>query len=230
MNETGGTAHLLAMLHLASPQLPVGGFSYSQALEAAVNAELVHDATTAQRWITDQFSSAFATWELPTLAAMHAACERGDIAMLHALNADFIASRETRELREETLQMGWSMRSLLGDLLSGSVNQSAALQDLRLTSYPAAFACAAAALGLNGPQVVTAYAFSWAENQVAAAIKAVPLGQVAGQKILLGLHETINAAGSRAVVMPLDERSSFAPTLSILSSRHETQYSRLFRS
>ncbi|MGL4576962.1 MAG: urease accessory protein UreF [Burkholderiaceae bacterium] len=210
--------------------MPVGGFSYSQGLEAAVNAGLVHDAATTQRWITDQFSSAFATWELPTLAAMHAACVRGDAAALTALNAEFIASREARELREETLQMGWSLRSLLGALLEDQPEKHALLQEMPHVCYPAAFACAAAAFDQPALQAVTAYAFAWVENQVAAAMKAAPLGQVAGQRVLRAFHPLIDTAAARAIAIPLDERSSFAPTLAMLSSRHETQYSRLFRS
>ncbi len=223
-------AHLGALLQLASPQLPVGGFSYSQGLESAIDAGLVRDASSAQIWITDHFESTFATWELPTLAIMHAQIVGGQTEALHDLNLEFIASRETRELREETLQMGWSLHSLLTSILPEPPRQLASINGLLRVSYPAAFACGAVALELDSRHATFAYAFAWLENQVAAALKAVPLGQVAGQRILLASHGMIEAAAGRAVQMPPEERSSFAPTLAILSARHETQYSRLFRS
>jgi urease accessory protein len=229
MDESGSNPHLLAMLHLASPQLPVGGFSYSQGLEAAVDAGLITDAATATAWIESVFAGTIATWELPTLAQLHAAFLAGEDRTFAVLNADFIASRETRELREETLQMGWSLRSLLSQW-PGCEAAHARLAGLAQVSFPAAFAAAACALGMHARPALAAYGFAWAENQVAAAIKAVPLGQVAGQKMLLALHRAIDAGTTLALTTPLDARSSFAPTLGILSSRHETQYSRLFRS
>jgi urease accessory protein len=223
-------AHLGALLQLASPQLPVGGFSYSQGLESAIDAGLVRDASSAQAWITDHFEGTFATWELPTVAIMHALVVGGKIETLHDLNLEFIASRETRELREETLQMGWSLQSLLTSILPQAQRRLAPIAGLPRLSYPAAFACGAAALELDAVQTAFAYAFAWLENQVAAALKAVPLGQVAGQRILLTSHGMIESAVARAVQMPLEDRHSFAPALAMLSARHETQYSRLFRS
>jgi urease accessory protein len=223
------SSSLLALLHLASPQLPVGGFSYSQALEAAVDAGPVHNASSAQDWIEAVFANTVATWELPTLAHMHLACTSSDAQALAALNAEFIASRETRELREETLQMGWSLRALVATWPQ-CAGASATLQSFKTVCYPAAFAAAAHALGSATQDCVTAYAFAWVENQLAAAVKAVPLGQTAGQRILLAMHPRIEQAARDAVQLPLSERSSFAPIMSALCARHETQYSRLFRS
>lgn len=229
MDDQSSNAQLVAMLHLASPQLPVGGFSYSQGLEAAVDAGLVKDAATATVWVENVFAGTIATWELPTLAHLHTTFLAGDDAAFAALNADFIASRETRELREETLQMGWSLRSLLGQW-PGCEAAHTRLASFARVSFPAAFAAAACALNMRAQPTVAAYAFAWAENQIAAAIKAVPLGQVAGQRMLLALHSAIDAGTTQALNMTLEARSSFAPMLSSLSARHETQYSRLFRS
>jgi urease accessory protein len=222
-------SNLLALLHLASPQLPVGGFSYSQGLEAAVDACLVHNASSTQSWIEAVFTNTIATWELPTLAHMHLACGINDVHALATLNTEFIASRETRELREETLQMGWSLRALIATWPQ-CANASAILCSFNSVCYPTAFAAAAHALGAATQDCTAAYAFAWVENQVAAAVKAVPLGQTAGQNILLAMHSPIERAARNAVQLPLNARSSFAPTMSVLSARHETQYSRLFRS
>lgn len=229
MRTNPPTPNLLAMLHLASPQLPVGGFSYSQGLEAAVEAGIVIDAATAQAWIESVFDNAFCAWELPTLAHLHTCYTQQQFAEFAHLNNEFISSRETRELRDETLQMGWSLRALLAQWPQCE-SAAAQLGTLARISYPAAFATAAQSLGMDSRATLTAYAFAWAENQVAAAIKAVPLGQSAGQRMLLALHPKISAAVEDALHMPLDARSSFAPALTFLSARHETQYSRLFRS
>jgi urease accessory protein len=102
------------------------------------------------------------------------------------------------------------------------------LDRLRPQTYPAAFACAA--LGLGPEDTVTAYLWVWLENQVMAAVKLVPLGQTAGQRLLLDLGPGLPAIAQRALELPESEWSSMAPGLAILSSRHETQYSRLFRS
>jgi len=97
-------------------------------------------------------------------------------------------------------------------------------------TYPVAFALAASPLEAGVPDCLLAYAFGWAENMVQAALKSVPLGQSAGQRILARLSRAIPAAVASAIALPESERQAFSPMLSILSSQHETQYSRLFRS
>lgn len=200
--------NLARLLQLASPTLPVGAYSYSQGLEAAVDAGVVADAGSAGRWIADVFEFAMARMEAPILWRM-----------MHGedLNELFLASRETAELRAETLQMGHSLARLLRDLGLGEVPHEE-------PSYPAAFAFAAEKFELNPKDALHAYLWSWLENQVMAALKAVPLGQTDGQRLLLALGEKIEN------VNPGVDFSNLAPGLAFLSARHETQYSRLFRS
>jgi len=131
-------------------------------------------------------------------------------------NEQFLASRETAELRAETVQMGYSLNRLLPDL---GIEPCAYEEP----SFPAVFAHAVRAWGIPARQALTAYLWAWLENQVMAAVKSVPLGQTDGQKTLLAL-------GARLQEVSEDEPGNFAPGLAILSSRHETQYSRLFRS
>ncbi len=201
---------LARLLQLASPTLPVGAYSYSQGLEAAVEAGIVTDAASAERWIGDVLEFAVARIELAVLRQQMAEPSQ-------ALNDFFLASRESAELRAETLQMGHSLAKLLADLgVEVPIEQPA---------LPTAFACAARAWHIAERDALVAYLWSWLENQVMAAIKALPLGQTAGQKILLALGARLDAiAGKEA------EWSNFAPGLAFLSARHETQYSRLFRS
>ncbi len=206
---------LARLLQLASPALPVGGYSYSGGLEAAIEAGAVNDAASAQRWIEEVLAQSVARLDAPMLLRMMQSPE--------PWNARFLAGRETAELRAETVQMGYSLNRLLPDLGVPPL----ALEE---PSFPAAFAHAAKAWGIAPREALLAYLWSWAENQVMAALKAVPLGQTDGQRILLALGARLEAVAGEAGAMAEDEIGSFAPALAILSSQHETQYSRLFRS
>ncbi len=204
---------LARLLQLASPALPVGAYSYSQGLEAAIEAGIVKDEETAARWIGDVLELSLARFELPVLA-------RQLREPSQAMNDLFLAGRETAELRAETLQMGGSLAKLLADLgVEVPIAQPA---------YPSAYACAARHWGIAPRDALIAYAWSWLENQVMAAVKAVPLGQTAGQRILLAFGARLEELSQ----CDLNEESwsNLAPGLAFLSARHEKQYSRLFRS
>ncbi|MBS6359862.1 urease accessory UreF family protein [Burkholderia sp.] len=224
------TAELVALLHLASPALPIGAFSYSQGLEAALDAHLIRDADSARDWIASGLTDVLAHGELPFLAHQLARWHAHDLDALARENAWFVASRESSELRRETEQMGWSLARLCTSLEWGDAARRATLAALSPIALPTAFAYAAAAHGASADAALAAYAFGWVENQTAAALKAVPLGQLAGQKIIVALRGAIDAAVQRALATPPDRINTFAPQLGILSARHETQYSRLFRS
>lgn len=227
MSDTCG---LTKLLQLASPALPVGAFSYSQGLESAVAAGIVHDAASAQCWISDVLDLSLAPVEAPLMLRLCHAWGVMDCASVQHGNALFLASRETAELRAETVQMGYSLRRLLGDL--GDKHSAAfdCLQGLKEVAYPTAFAYAATQWRIDPLQALIAYLWSWLENQTMAAIKVVPLGQTDGQKILVALGEGLSSAAERAMLMRDEPLGSFAPGLALLSSRHETQYSRIFRS
>jgi urease accessory protein len=223
-------AELTALLHLASPALPIGAFSYSQGLEAAIEAQLVHDADSARDWIASGLANVLAHGELPFVAHQFERWRHHDAAALAHANAEFLASRESAELRRETEQMGWSLRQLCASLEWGDAARRATLAALTPVAQPTAFAFAALAHDAPADAALAAYAFSWVENQAAAALKAVPLGQLAGQRIIVALRPAIEAAVARALATPPDDLNTFAPQLGILSARHESQYSRLFRS
>jgi urease accessory protein len=216
----------LRLLQLVSPALPVGAYSYSQGLEAAVEAHVVTDAASAARWIGDVLDLSLAGLEAPIFLRLVAAWRDGELESARRWNEEFVASRESAELRAETLQMGYSLRRLLRDLGL----DAAALDPFEELSYPAAFSFAVAAWDIDAREALAAYLFAWAENQVLAALKSVPLGQTDGQRILLELGARIAAAVQSAAQLRDDELANFAPGLAILSARHETQYSRIFRS
>ncbi|WP_353192495.1 urease accessory protein UreF [Pandoraea pnomenusa] len=221
---------LAALLHLASPALPIGAFSYSQGLEAAVEHGIIHDAPSAGQWIASQLDGVFTTGELALLARQWRHWQTGDVAALAHVNDWLLATREAAELRAETEQMGWSLTQLALSLEWGTAGQRECLEAMRPIALPTAFAFAALTHGAALADTLVAYAFSWLENQVAGALKAVPLGQLAAQRVIVGLRPCVVAAAERAMSLPDDRINTFSPGLAILASRHETQYSRLFRS
>jgi len=223
-------ASLLQLMRLASPSLPVGGFSYSEGLESAVDAVLVVDEASAQRWLLDQLALAVARSDMPVVARSLAAWRRGDVAQVDALNRWFATTRETGELLRQAEQMGRSLALWLrhrGDA-DERVARLEALQPA--PTWPIAFALAAADSAASARDVLVAFAGSWGENMAQAAIKAVPLGQAAAQRILAALAAAIPTRVDAALRCPTGDMQAFTPMLAILSAQHEEQYSRLFRS
>lgn len=225
-----------AMLRLASPALPIGGFSYSQGLEAAIEAGWVMDTRTLTDWIQACLDANIGRFEAPLTWSISHAQRRGAERERNRLNELFLASRETRELYAETTQMGYSLLRLLAnrtvDGLPSAQSDTAAqwLEQSRPCSLPLAWALAADALELSPVQSLNAYLWAWAENQVSAGIKAIPLGQQAGQQVLDAVAPGLTDAVSAAPRLQESAWSNFAPRLAIASCQHETQYSRLFRS
>ena len=222
---------LARLLQLASPALPVGAYTYSQGLEWAVESGIVHDEATAGRWIADLLDHGIGRYEAPLVAALMAAWTAGDLTGVKSLDAEFLASRESAELRAETAQMGFSLRRLLRDLRDDSLGSVAQAVDAwPEVAYPTIWAGIAAAWRIDPSAALTAYLWSWAENQLMAALKAVPLGQAAGQRVLADLGGRLPAVAAQAQALPRARWSNFTPGFAIACARHETQYSRLFRS
>ena len=221
---------LVRLLQLASPALPIGAYSYSQGLEWAIEARQVHDAASAATWIGDMLRLVVARGEAAMLWRLAEAAERGDWPQVSDWNELFRASRETAELRAETEQMGGSLARLAGDL--GLLDDAArdAADTMAPVTLPAAYALASRGFGIAPQDALTAYVWSWLENQVLCAVKIIPLGQLAGQRLLVELGAQVPAAAELARSIADADISTFAPGLVIASSRHETQYTRLFRS
>lgn len=225
-------ASFLQLMWLASPALPIGGFSYSEGLEAGVNAALVGNEAQAADWIAEQLQLSQARGDMAVLAQAMPAWQSDDRARLVALNAWVLQTRESSELRLQAEQMGRSLVAWLQNRHADDAEALALVNWLAAedASYPLAFALAAHLAGAGARDALLAYAFGWAENMVQAAIKSVPLGQSAGQRILARLAQAIPGAADHALALADDQRQAFSPMLAILSARHEHQYSRLFRS
>jgi urease accessory protein len=227
--EMSASATWLQLMWLASPALPVGGFSYSEGLEAAVDGGLVTNEAQASDWLSDQLHLALGRADATVVAQAVPAWQAHDLARLTALNDWVRHTRESAELRQQTEQMGRSLVEWLKNRASDE--RVAALAALSpAPTYPVAFALAAAQAGATPDQALLSFSFGWAENMVQAALKAVPLGQSAGQRILARLAADIPDVVAAALALDDAHRQAFTPRLAILSAQHEHQYSRLFRS
>ncbi len=218
---------LLRLLHLVSPSLPIGAFTYSQGIEWAVEAGWIRDAGDLESWLADQMHSSLARLDLPLLLRMVRAVADNDSARLSRWCDLLLAYRETRELRQEEANRGRALADLLVKL---DLPDAAPWRDDLARCQVAGFAFAATRWQIAPDEATLGYGWSWLENLVLAAVKLIPLGQTAGQQVLQRLTNDLPTAVSTAHALPDDEIGAGNPALALASSRHETQYTRLFRS
>lgn len=225
---------LLSLLRLSSPALPIGGFSYSQGLESAIELGWARDEASVRDWIFSLLEAGIGRFEAPLCLALFRAIAADDWDQAQSLSDQYLASRETAELRAETLQMGQSLLQLLialPDCPTDLVERALPLrQSPDACPLPWAWGLAARAFALEPEDGLVAWLWAWAENQVMAAMKAVPLGQQAGQRLLCALEPTLAGVLAQAAERGPERWSNFSPGFAIASALHETQYSRLFRS
>lgn len=219
-------AHL-RLFQLVSPSLPTGAFSYSQGLEKAVEAQWVSGEDSLRRWLSGLISENLALLDLPLLSRLYQASRDEDRDSFRHWADYFLASRETFEFREEERHRAAAMTRLLEQLEVPLVSQ---WRDEMLVCQAAPFAAAAAHWEIEGEQMLLGYAYGWLETQTIAAVKLIPLGQTAGQRVQRDLSEDLAQAVRKAGRLSDDDIGAAAPLLSIASCQHESQYTRLFRS
>lgn len=224
------TVALSRLLQLASPMLPVGAYSYSQGLEWAIEDGIVNDQASTARWIADAMQATQARFELPVLLRLFRAWEAEDWQGVEEWDSFYLAGRDTAEALAETQQMGYSLQRLLNELEIHPAEVATRLRGIEKPGFPTVYAAVAVHWGLAAEEAMHAYLWGWLENQTSAAMKTVPLGQAAGQRIMLALGETIPKIVAGALALDDRDISNFAPLLSIAGCKHETQYTRLFRS
>jgi urease accessory protein len=219
-----------ALLRLASPQLPIGGYSYSQGLEMAVDNGRVNDAASAKRWISDQLLLNLARFEAPLLLAHCVAAAEENWSELLQHCEEHRASRETRELHQESRQMGYSLQQLLNGLPELDAPARAFLEQCPEPHLALGWALAARAWHISPRDALAAWLWSWLENQLAVLMKTLPLGQQAAQRLTSELLPLLQQAQQNATRINPEHYGSAAFGLSLACMAHERQYSRLFRS
>lgn len=217
---------LLRLMQLASPALPTGAFAYSQGLEWAVENGL-DDSGQAEAWITGIMRTSLARLDIPHLLRLYRAWAVNDEHEVLKWSALLYASRETRELRLEEHQTAGALARLLRDL---EIPEAEAWITHPRRTFCAMFSLAGARWDIKPEELCAGYLWTWAENQVAAAIKVIPLGQTAGQKIMSRMAQLIPEMVTLGSALSDDEIGGTAPGQVMASALHETQRTRLFRS
>ena len=219
---------LLHLLQLASPSLPVGAYSYSEGLETLVNAGTLTDATTLGDWLTQELRCGSIRLEVAAIAHVHQALIDQDVDAIARWNRWLSAIRDAEELREQSWQMGQALVRLMSQLEPELVE---VFEQVGVPCNVAiAFGVAASHWQIDREATLLGYLHSWVGNLVNAGIKLIPLGQTAGQALLLTLYPTLQQTVHESTTISEDELSSCSWGVAIASMQHETLYSRLFRS
>ena len=217
----------LRLMQLASSALPVGSFTWSQGLEWAVEIGWVKSVDDFSAWQIQQMEQNFFTVDLPLLARLYRACELDDLDAARRWSAYLLACRETRELRDEERSRGAAFTRLVTDW------ESDCSREWR-TRFVDSQLCGMAWLGVRWKIPLTELAlslgYSWIESAVMAGVKLVPFGQQAAQRLIIALCDRYAQGLAQALTCPDTSLGSATPLAAIASARHETQYSRLFRS
>ncbi len=218
---------LLKLMQLVSPSLPIGSFTYSQGIEYAVECGWIDSDDALQQWLEDQMLTSIAQLDLPVLQRLYDAVQAADETALEKWSQILLASRETSELRREEINRGRALATLL---IALDVPCAKQWQPILASCQAAAFATAAAGWNINYRDAAYGYVWGWLENLVLAAVKIIPLGQTQGQQLLHTMAKTIPAVVASSLQITDTMIGASNPALAIISSRHETQYTRLFRS
>ncbi len=218
---------LIRLLQLSSSVLPVGGFTYSQGVEYAVECGWLTTEQDLHDWLMDLIQSNLQLLDVPVLVRLYQACEQGDeLALIHWVQ-QLIAYRETSELRAEEQNRGRAMTKLLMDL---EFEQAFKWKSTLNKTQLAGMALAGQQWQIDIDELIQGYAWSWLENMVISGVKLIPLGQAAGQRILRDLAEPLSNACKFGIQLCDADIGSSTPALAYASAMHETQYTRLYRS
>lgn len=226
------------LLQLCSANLPVGGFSFSQGLEYAVEMGWVNDVDSTSNWVELNLSQSIARTDLAIIKRQYEALLNDDVSAFISWNQHLIACRESNELHLADVAMGKALIRLLKQLESAEIQQGLARYEALLDvnkigadiSFVSAFVLIASLFKLDLLLIQSGYCWTYIDNQVAAATKLVPLGQTQAQNLLFEITEKVDASIQLANTLQDNEIGASLPRLAMASAWHETQYTRLFRS
>jgi urease accessory protein len=225
--NTSRSLPLIKLLQLVSPALPIGMYSYSQGMEKAVDDGWLPDETAVLEWLDGLLLRSLGRTDLPVLARLYAAWSAHDDDGVQRWSGLLRACRETDELRQEDLHVGQALARVLSGL---GMSEAECWIRKPHASLATLFSLAGVRWSIDREDLMAGYAWGWLENQALCAIKLVPLGQSAGQRLLSELAARIPDTVSAALAVADEDIGGSSPSLGIVSSRHEVQYSRLFRS
>lgn len=221
---------LSRLLQLCSPALPVGGFSFSQGLEYAVDSAWVDSVETCEHWILAVMQNSIAVSDLVIVRETLNAIKADDKTQFVYLNQLSIALRETKELKLGEVAMGQAMLRLLNNQPEANCEWLESLQQAEQVSFACAFALCCERWQINLNNALAGFLWTFLENQIAAATKLVPLGQTQAQNLLFKLSEQILPCVEKSLNTSLHEAGDSMPNQVMAAAKHEQQYSRLFRS
>ena len=218
---------MLRLFQLVSPALPVGAYAYSQGLEYAVDQRWINDEKQTRDWLQGLLKNNMAYLDVPLMKRFYEAWSDRNVEQVQYWNRYLYVSRESLELQKEDQNLGAALTRLLEQLDVDLVREC---KDMQPTCYATVFTLAAMNWRIPVRDAINGYLWSWLENQVAAAIKLVPLGQTAGQRILSATLLEIPAVVAEGMSLSDEQIGFVAPSLAMASAAHEAQYSRLFQS
>jgi urease accessory protein len=219
---------LLRLQQLASPVLPVGAYSYSEGLEMLVENGTITSAETLQHWLEQELGIGSLGIDGAMLCRAYRAVQQANYGQLTYWNNWWSAARETQELRQQSWQMGRSLVRLLRSLDTSMQPWLDLLAEQ--ANWAIVFGAAAAHWQIDLQAALLAYLQGWAGNMIGAGVKLIPLGQTAGQQLLLDLMPVIVATAARVVTLPDTDLCSCSWGVALASSQHEMQQVRLFQS
>ena len=214
-------------MSLMNPTLPIGGFTYSQGIEKAVEDQWIVDVDSAYEWLSKQLHYGLTYTDLPILLRLYNAYESNNKAQVIYWGQILLACRETRELRQEEINRGRALTKVL-EALDDSV--TIGWEDTINTNHLSGFALISTHWQIPIVELLLGYSWSWLENQVSAVVKIIPLGQTQGQQLLHKLMQLIPEIVDQSIQVDEQDIGRSQPALAIISSLHETQYTRIFRS
>ncbi len=221
---------LYRLMTFMSPAYPVGAFSYSSGIEWAVEAGDIRDAETLRGWLASMIGCGSVFCDAVIFAAAHCAITDDDGAALTAAAELAAAFVGTKERCLETTAQGEAFVTI-----TRAAWPCAALDRLAAAwsgplAYPIAVGVVCAGHGIAAAPALDAFLHGVVSNLVSAGVRLVPLGQTDGQRVLAALEASVAATAARALTTGLDDIGSATLRADIASMRHETQYTRLFRS
>jgi urease accessory protein len=226
-------AALVRLLAWLSPSFPIGAYTYSHGLEWAVEEQLVTDRATLVDWVDTVLRHGAGRVDASLLLAAHRAVATEDEALFVFAAERGEAMRGTTELALETSAQGAAFLTTVKAAwpLAGLERWTAILErESRAASQPVAVGLCAALAGVEARPALVGYLFAMAANLVSAAVRLVPLGQTDGQRSLHALESCVGECADAALARPAGDLASAAMMVDWASARHETQYTRLFRS